>query len=135
MNVEELRPSAPAAADTASLDQTILDLRRASRDVTGVMVASSDGLSLAHDMPPEHNLQTAAMAATAVGLSRRIVETFGHGAFEEAVVRGRDGYLVVYSAGPRGVLAVLATGEANLGLLHHLARRAASRVSDLLVYS
>lgn len=133
MKVEELSTSGAAAADTASLDQAILDLRRASRDVTGVTVASSDGLPLAHDLPPEHNLQTAAMAATAVGLSRRIVETFGHGAFEEAVVRGQDGYLVVYSAGPRGVLAVLATGEANLGLLHHVARRTASRVSELLV--
>jgi predicted regulator of Ras-like GTPase activity (Roadblock/LC7/MglB family) len=48
-------------------------------------------------------------------------------------VRGRDGYLIVYSAGPRAVLAVLASGEANLGLLHHVARRTASRISELLV--
>ncbi len=133
MKVEELSTSSAAVADTASLDQAVLELRRATRDITGVMVASSDGLSLAHDLPPEHNLQTAAMAATAVGLSRRIVETFGHRAFEDAVVRGRDGYLVVYSAGPRGVLAVLAAGDANLGLLHHVARRAASRISELLI--
>ncbi|MBA3420390.1 MAG: hypothetical protein H0U12_00565 [Thermoleophilaceae bacterium] len=50
-------------------------------------------------------------------------------------MRRRDGYLVVYSAGPRAVLAVLAAGEANLGLLHHVARRAASRISELFVYS
>ena len=134
MSVQELGPQRPAPTpEEAELKQVILELRRGSRDVSGVMLASSDGLPLAHDLPPDHHLQTAAMAATAVGLSRRIVETFGHGGFEEAVVRGRDGYLVVYSAGPRAVLAVLASGQANLGLLHHLARRTASRVSELLV--
>lgn len=133
MRVEAVNGAGSATEEAVGLEQAILELRRACRDVTGVMVASSDGLSLAHDLAPEHNLQTAAMAATAVGLSRRIVDTFGHGAFEEAVVRGRDGYLIVYSAGPRGVLAVLAKGEANLGLLHHVARRGASRISELLV--
>lgn len=132
MKVGELNGSGGTREETAGLDQAILELRRGCRDISGVMVASSDGLSLAHDLPPEHDLQTAAMAATAVGLSRRIVETFGHGSFEDAVVRGRDGYLVVYSAGPRAVLAVLAGGEANLGLLHHVARRAASRISEQL---
>ena len=132
MSVQEIgtRGSAPEA--TAAIEEAIADLRRRAHDVSGVMVASSDGLPLAHDLPPENHLQTAAMAATAVGLSRRIVETFGHGGFEEAVVRGAAGYLVVYSAGPRAVLAVLASGEANLGLLHHVARRAAARVSELV---
>ena len=133
MRVEAVNGSSSATDEAEALQLTILELRRACGDITGVMVASSDGLSLAHDLAPEHNLQTAAMAATAVGLSRRIVETFGHGAFEEAVVRGREGYLIVYSAGPRGVLAVLAKGEANLGLLHHVARRAATRISERLV--
>lgn len=133
MSVQELGARGPVADEVPAIQETIAELRRRAHDVSGVMVATSDGLPLAHDLPPENHLQTAAMAATAVGLSRRIVETFDHGGFEEAVVRGRDGYLVVYSAGPRAVLAVLASGEANLGLLHHVARRAASRVSELLV--
>jgi predicted regulator of Ras-like GTPase activity (Roadblock/LC7/MglB family) len=133
VSVQEIGSRGSAPEEVAAIQQTITDLRRRAHDVSGVMVATSDGLPLAHDLPPENHLQTAAMAATAVGLSRRIVETFGHGGFEEAVVRGRDGYLIVYSAGPRAVLAVLASGEANLGLLHHVARRAASRVSELLV--
>lgn len=132
MSVQEAGPRGSAPGEELAIQETISELRRAARDVSGVMVATSDGLPMAHDLPPENHLQTAAMAATAVGLSRRIVETFGHGGFEEAVVRGRDGYLIVYSAGPRAVLAVLASGGANLGLLHHVARRAASRVSDLL---
>jgi predicted regulator of Ras-like GTPase activity (Roadblock/LC7/MglB family) len=133
MSIQELGARDSAPDEAVAMGEVISDLRRRAHDVSGVMVASSDGLPLAHDLPPETHLQTAAMAATAVGLSRRIVETFGHGGFEEAVVRGRQGYLVVYSAGPKAVLAVLASGEANLGLLHHAARRAASRVSELLV--
>ena len=133
MSVQELGSRESALEQAPAIEQTIVELRRGARDVSGVMVASSDGLPLAHDLPPENHLQTAAMAATAVGLSRRIIETFGYGGFEEAVVRGRDGYLVVYSAGPQAVLAVLAPGSANLGLLHHVARRAASHISELLV--
>ncbi len=133
MSTQELGARGSASDEVPAIQETIAELRRRAHDVSGVMVASSDGLPLAHDLPPEHHLQTAAMAATVVGLSRRIVETFEHGGFEEAVVRGRDGYLVVYSAGPRAVLAVLASGHANLGLLHHAARRAAAHVSELLV--
>jgi len=133
VSIQELGARGSASDEVPAIQQTISDLRRRAHDVSGVMVATSDGLPLAHDLPPENHLQTAAMAATAVGLSRRIVETFGHGGFEEAVVRGREGYLVVYSAGPRAVLAALASGEANLGLLHHVARRAASHISELLV--
>ena len=133
MSIQELGARGSESGEEPAIQTAIAELRRRAHDVSGVMVASSDGLPLAHDLPPENHLQTAAMAATVVGLSRRIVETFEHGGFEEAVVRGRDGYLVVYSAGPRAVLAVLASGHANLGLLHHAARRAAAHVSELLV--
>jgi predicted regulator of Ras-like GTPase activity (Roadblock/LC7/MglB family) len=83
-------------------------------------------------MAEEDSPRTAAMAATALGLGRRVVEVFGHGDFQETLTRGSDGYLVVYSAGPRGVLAVMAPAQANLGLLHHEARRVAAHIAEIL---
>ena len=118
--------------DTDRLTLAIKALRSAMPAITGVMIASSDGLTLAHDITEEDSPRTAAMAATALGLGRRVVEVFGHGDFQETLTRGSNGYLVVYSAGPRGVLAVMAPAQANLGLLHHEARRVAAHIADIL---
>jgi predicted regulator of Ras-like GTPase activity (Roadblock/LC7/MglB family) len=102
--------------------QLVRELRQAVPEITGVMVASTDGLSLASDLPEAEAARAAAMAATALGLGKRIAQTSGLGGLEEVVVRGQSGYLVVYSAGDKGVLAVAAPMGANLGLIHLEAR-------------
>jgi predicted regulator of Ras-like GTPase activity (Roadblock/LC7/MglB family) len=48
------------------------------------------------------------------------------------VVRGQNGYVVVYSAGEKGVLAVTAPMGANLGLIHLEARGAAQKIAQIL---
>ena len=116
----------------AELQEVIRQLRQAVPEITGVMVASTDGLSLASNLPEAEAARTAAMAATALGLGKRIAQTSGLGGLEEVVVRGQSGYLVVYSAGERGVLAVAAPMGANLGLIHLEARGAAQRIAQAL---
>ncbi|WP_347240698.1 roadblock/LC7 domain-containing protein [Thermus sp.] len=114
------------------LQEAIRQLRQAVPEITGVMVASSDGLSLATDLPEAEAARVAAMAATALGLGKRIAQTTALGGLEEVVVRGGDGYLVVYSAGDKGVLAVAAPAGANLGLIHLEARQMAQRIAEAL---
>ncbi|WP_114314166.1 roadblock/LC7 domain-containing protein [Thermus caldifontis] len=114
------------------LQSTIRELRQAVPEITGCMVASTDGLSLATDLPEGEAARTAAMAATALGLGKRIAQTVALGGLEEAVVRGKEGYMVIYAAGDRGVLAVTAPTGANLGLIHLEARQAAARIARLL---
>lgn len=104
-------------------------LRSAVPDLLGSLVASVDGLPLAHDVHDDDPAGIAAMAATAAGLGKRLVESFSFGEFDESVVRARGGYFVVYSAGPRAVLATTASAGANLGRLHLEARRCAMRVA------
>lgn len=116
----------------AELQEILRELRQAVPEITGVMVASTDGLSLATDLPEAEAARAAAMAATALGLGKRIAQTTALGGLEEVVVRGRDGYLVVYSAGEKGVLAVTAPMGANLGLIHLEARQAAGRIAGAL---
>jgi len=118
--------------DVERVQQAIKALRSSMRDIAGVMVASSDGLTLAHDIDEKEAPRTAAMAATTVGLGRRTVDVFGHGTFQETITRGTHGYLIVYSAGPKAVLAVLAPSKANLGLLHHEARRVAAHIATVI---
>lgn len=116
----------------AELQEVLRTLRQAVPEITGVMVASTDGLSLTTDLPEAEAARAAAMAATALGLGKRIAQTSALGPLEEVVVRGKEGYLVVYSAGEKGVLAVAAPMGANLGLIHLEARQVASRIAQIL---
>ena len=113
-----------------ALEQLVSELRAALPEIKGAVVASADGLPIvaqAEDAP-----RLAAMAATALGLGKRIAETTHLGPLAETVVRGRDGYVVVYAVGQRGVLALIAPAHVNLGLLHLEARAIAGRMAEVL---
>ncbi|WP_178087068.1 roadblock/LC7 domain-containing protein, partial [Methylacidimicrobium tartarophylax] len=69
---------------------------------------------------------------TALGLGRRICETFGGGEFRETSVSGDQGQMYIYSAGSKAVLGVVARLGANVGLIHLEARDVASQVSQVL---
>jgi predicted regulator of Ras-like GTPase activity (Roadblock/LC7/MglB family) len=114
------------------VDDALYELRTRVPDVMGVLVASVDGLPLAQIVHEGDPPSLAAMASTAAGLSKRIVEFMGLGGFAECVVRGDNGYLAVYSAGPVAVLAVIAAEGANLGRVHLEARRAATTIATAL---
>jgi uncharacterized protein len=124
---------APAdGVDIARVRGEIAGLRESLPSVTGVMVASTDGLAIAHDLPDERVEQLAAMVATTLGMGRQVVSVFTHGDFRETVTVGSEGYLVVYRAGEKGVLAVLAPAGTNVGLVHHFARQTAQRLAQMV---
>ncbi len=114
------------------IQREIVALRQAVPELKGVMVASADGLAIATDFPEAEGARIAAMAATALGLGKRIAQTVGLSGLEEVVIRGAEGYLVVYAAGDKGVMAVQTPAGANLGLVHLEARSAAGRVMQIL---
>jgi predicted regulator of Ras-like GTPase activity (Roadblock/LC7/MglB family) len=109
---------------------------RALRDrvprLTGALVASGDGLLIAHDLPPEvEPTGMAALAASQLALSHRLVVTAHGGGFREVVVRGTGGHVVVYAAGGNS-LTVLAGPDVNVGRLHLESRPVARAVADHL---
>ncbi|MEU0803809.1 roadblock/LC7 domain-containing protein [Streptomyces sp. NPDC005970] len=107
-------------------------LRARVADVTGALAATSDGLVLAHDTAAIEPEGVAALTAAALGVARSMAEATGRGAFRELLVRGEDGYVATYAAGPTAVLTVLADGRTNVGRLHLEARRAGARVAELV---
>jgi len=115
-----------------SIQSSLVVLRSTVPDVLGLLVASVDGLPLAHDVGDDDPAGIAAMAATAAGLGKRLVESFAFSEFAESVVRAERGYFVVYSAGPVAVLAATASARANLGRLHLEARRCAVTIACAL---
>jgi hypothetical protein len=107
-------------------------IRRSIPELHGVMIASIDGLALAHDFPESESEAVAAMAATALGLGQRISERAKVGGLLEAVVRGQYGYFVVYGAGDSAVLVMSGPTNANLGLMRIEARIAATQITQVL---
>jgi len=114
------------------IQEVIASLREAVADISGAVVASPDGLVLASDLGESEAPRAGAMAATGSGLGRRIAETLAVGSVEEVMVKGDNGYVLVYRAGDKSVLGVVAKGRANLGLVNLEARAAAEKLEKIL---
>lgn len=114
------------------LSRVVSELRRSIPELNGAMVASVDGLSVAHDFPEADAERMAAMASTALGLGQRISDRTSLGEMQETVVRGNHGYLVVYAAGEQAVLVLSGPFNSNLGLMRIEARAASTEISKLL---
>jgi uncharacterized protein len=116
-----------------ALQQALSTLRSAIPDLRGVLIASSDGLPMAQNLVGnEDPNRVAAMAATALGLGKRIADTLNAGSLTETSVSGSDGQVYLYAAGTKAVLVVVATAGANVGMIHLEARDAARRIQEIL---
>ncbi|MFE4514157.1 roadblock/LC7 domain-containing protein [Kitasatospora sp. NPDC056783] len=100
--------------------------------LAGGLVASVDGLLIAHDTHGTEPSGLAAMTAASLSLAQRLADTTGQGEFRESLVRGENGYVAVYAAGGSCVLTLLAHPEVNVGRLHLEARRSAQRIAGML---
>src|SRR5579864_1098574 len=107
-------------------------LRNAIPELKGVLLASNEGLPIAHSLSngADPN-RVAAMAAAASTLGRRISDTMSAGTLGEVSIQADDGALFVYTAGSKAVLAVLGPQGSNAGLIHLEARVSAKEIGDL----
>ena len=107
-------------------------LRTAIPELKGVLLASNEGLPIAHSLANggEPN-RIAAMAAAASSLGRKITDTMSAGALNEVSIQADDGGMFVYSAGNKAVLVVISPQGGNAGLIHLEARSAAKEIGDL----
>ena len=107
-------------------------LRNSIPELRGVLLASNEGLPVAHSLSNGGDPnRVAAMAAAASSLGRRISESMATGTMSEISVRGDDGMLFVYAAGPKAVLAVMGGAGSNAGLIHLEARTTAKDIGEL----
>ena len=115
-----------------ALKNHIEALRNAIPDLKGVLLASNEGLPIAHSISngADPN-RVAAMAAAASSLGRRISDTVGVGTLGEVAVRGEDGWLFIYAAGAKAVLAVMSPQQTNAGLVHLESRDIGQQIGEL----
>ncbi|GAA5501522.1 hypothetical protein Dxin01_01254 [Deinococcus xinjiangensis] len=115
------------------LNAILVNLRSSLPELRGAMVATADGLPIAQSFSDNTDAnRVAAMAATALGLGKRINDTLGTGNLSEMSVSGLQGQVFIYSVGAKGVLAVVTPAGMNLGLLHMEARDAAQSIASIL---
>jgi predicted regulator of Ras-like GTPase activity (Roadblock/LC7/MglB family) len=107
-------------------------LRRAVPQITGGLVASTDGLLIVEDAHALVAEGVAALAAACLGVSQRIADSAAQDEFQEVLIRSTGGHVAMYVAGHGAALVLLAGADANVGLLHHEARRATAVVSRVV---
>lgn len=115
-------------------DQAVLGELRALRArvprLTGALAASSDGMLIAHDLPTHIEPDgMAALTAAELALAQRLAATAHGEGFDEVVVRGSNGHVVIYAAGATA-LTVLAELEVNVGKLHLESRPVARAIAE-----
>ena len=118
---------------TERLGSILTNLRASMPELRGALIATADGLPIAQSFSDNTDAnRVAAMAATALGLGKRINDTLGAGALNEMSVSGLQGQVFIYSVGAKGALAVVTPAGVNLGLLHMEARDAAQTIANVL---
>ena len=119
-----------------TLDPAVLEelgrLRTRLPELSGTVLATTDGLVLAHDAHGIEPDSIAALAAAHLALARRFAHTVGQGELRESVVECDRGYITSYTAGPNALLTLVTAGDANLAMVHHEARRCVRRIVRIL---
>jgi uncharacterized protein len=118
--------------DPAVLDE-LGNLRKRLPELSGSVLATADGMVLAHDAHGIEPDSLAALAAAHLALARRFAHAVNHGELRESVVECAGGYITSYTAGPNALLTLVTTGSANLAMVHLEARRCVRRLVPMLV--
>lgn len=118
---------------TESLMQRLRLLKASSPGVEASALVSTDGLTIASDLPREvEEDRVSAMTAAMLSLGERIAGELQRGSPEQVYIRGSHGFVILMAVGDHAVLTVLARQEAKLGLLFLDMRRAATELATIL---
>ena len=102
-------------------------------DISGAVAVSTDGIVLASRMSSDINAdRIGAVAATMVGVTRRVSGELKIGATEEAIIKANNGLFIVLPAGDQALLAVKHKQGANLGMVRIESRDAAVEIGRLI---
>src|ERR1041384_6044853 len=117
--------------DPAVLEE-LGNLRTRLPEPSASVLATADGMVVAHDAQGIEPDSLAALAAAHLALARRFAHAVNHGDLRESVVECDAGYITSYAAGPNALLTLVTSGDANLAMVHLEARRCVRRLVRIL---
>ena len=128
---QKLRDPHPEANAAAKALEEIRD--KVDRvNITGLLLASRDGLLLANDTEEIEPDSVAAMAAASVGLATRFVGQAGLGEARGAMFQGSLGHVCVFPVQGPILLVVFARPDTTMGLFNVVARQALTLLQEAL---
>ena len=114
------------------IDDVLGALDKAIPSIIGAIVASGDGFVVTDTLNGTGAEEVAAMVATTTSVSERMSSTLSAGSVNETSIRGDERSIFLYRASDEAILAVIAEGDANLGMIHIRARKAAQAIASHL---
>ncbi len=126
------------------IEDVLRSLHDSVEGLQGTVVVSLDGFVVAAHLPqssdgrrrraenPADSPQVAAMAASIIALSDRVLAQLARGSISRVLIDGSDGGIVVVPAGREAALAVMVSHEAKLGLVMLALQRSAVQVQRIL---
>jgi len=107
-------------------------LEDAIPSVTGTIVASGDGFVVTDTLNGKEAEEIAAMVATTTSVSERMSSTLSAGSVRETSIRSENRSIFLYRVSEKGILAVIAKSESNVGMIHIRARETAQTIGNQL---
>lgn len=115
-----------------ALDKVLTDLKKVG-GVEASATVSRDGLLMKAIMPTGHHAETlAAMSATMLGVAETASTELGKGIPKRVIVESEHGKLIATGAGPKALLVVLTTSDADIGLTLPELEKASRIIKELL---
>lgn len=115
------------------LSAVLENLKNSSSDIEAAAVLSVDGLTMASILPADLNEDhVGAMGAAMLSLGERTAQELQRGSLEQVLIKGKEGYVIMTSAGEETVLAVLAKSSAKLGLIFFDIKRASKELIKII---
>jgi len=126
------------------IEDVLRSLHESVEGLQATVVISLDGFVVAAHVPGSNGRrrrtdsaadspQVAAMAASIVGISEKVLAQLQRGAMSRVLIDGSQGGIVVVPAGPDAALAAMVAHEAKLGLVMLALHRSAEQVRRILV--
>lgn len=116
-----------------SVNRILRELQSGTPDVEASALVSEDGLMIASALPQHiDETRVAGMTATLASLGFRAAEELERGKVEQVMVRGANGYAVMFQASESTLLLVMASKAAKLGLIFLDTQRAAKQIAKVI---
>ena len=112
--------------DADEMKETLRAIRAQVDRVTGLLVATQDGLVLSEDTRDIESESVAAMSAAAIGLATQFTAQAGIGETRTAMFEGASGYVCVFPVESSLLLVVFGERDITMGLFNIAAKQALS---------
>lgn len=115
------------------LANILSQLVETSGDVRGAAIVGRDGLIMAAHLPAKmEQTRVGAVAAALLSLSGRSVGQLERGDFQQTLIQGTDGNIIITDAGKNAVFVALTGKDVNLGMVFLEVRESAAAIAEIL---